>query len=189
MFDLTASLLEANKPYERTKGRYNASELWGITHTDWNGNPYLTPEMWVENKQKEFPQVFRMWEGSNKHKAIQELFQYDQQLKDYEIEKKIEYKVNDNITLVAKADAIKDDILEIKTTNEVLYKAKPSHIYQLKLYLSIFEKPNGYIVQPIIRGDKLLLNIIGSSKRDDIFFKKECDKLIEFHKKVCLINK
>ena len=172
--DLTDTLLTIQKHRPRILGRFSTSDVWAIR------NGYLTPENYFKEEVKDFSQAFKMWNGTWRHNQVQEL------LKElgYEIELKIEHKTPD-FTLVGKIDAIKDDIiLEIKTSTELLPKAKSWHIEQLKIYLSLFEKEKGVIVQPITQGNKLILKEIGIVKRDNKFFEKVLTDLREFQTKL-----
>lgn len=169
MIDLTAKLLEIQAFKPPIIGRYHISGLWGVL------NHYDTPEQFIKGKTIDLQTAFKMKMGTLKHELIQEL------LPDWEIEKKTEYKYKDFI-LVGKCDAIKDDtILEIKTSDKVMPEAKRWHIWQVKMYLSMFKKERGIIVQPTITNSKLLLREIGRVKREDKWFMGELTKIEKLH--------
>jgi hypothetical protein len=85
-------------------------------------------------------------------------------------------------TLVGKCDGINDEhILEIKTSDTVMSEAKPWAKYQAKIYCSMFERPFAVVMQPVWKGDKLILKRLAEVKRDEVFFATEMVKLREFH--------
>ena len=119
-----------------------------------------------------------MWQGTWKHEQIQQL------LEGYECEIKKEFEL-EGLTIVGKADAInKEEILEIKTTDKVLEKAKSWHTEQLTWYLYMFGRQKGRIVQPVKTSDKLYLKVIGEVKRNDKLVERQIKKLKEFHEKL-----
>lgn len=172
--DLTPILLEQYKKKPRDISRFNVSDCWAIIHG------YTSPQQFLEGEKMDFPNAFRCWQGTWKHNQLEELLKG----LGYEVEVKLEHKTP-NFTLVGKVDAIKDDtILEIKTSTELLPKAKSWHEEQVKIYLSLFKKEKGIIVQPIITNNKLILKEIGIVRKDDIFFKKVLGELEEFNNKL-----
>ncbi len=181
MIDLTDELLKwGNKKKERIVGRYSVSELWGLlTINSRTGKPYTSPKEWLNPSSKTFQSCFKMWEGTMKHKAVEELLPETWKT---EIKKEYQYK---DITLVGQIDALsKDTVLEIKTSADLMFEAKPWHLYQLRIYLSLFEKPKGIIVQPIIKKNMIFLKTIGKIEKDDKWFNKQLELLDRFHKKM-----
>ena len=175
--DLTQALLNSCKHHERTPARYSVSDLYGIV------NGYLTPQTWLYGRPVKLHEAFRMWQGRGKHRQVQEL------LTDWQIEVKKEY-LFEELTLVGVVDAINEDcILEIKTSESVMAKAKEWHKYQARIYCSMFERPLAHVMQPVIKGQRLYLKNLGSVERDDEFFKEQLQLLNKFHKKLCLGKK
>ena len=172
MIDLTPRLRELYGEKKRKLGRYNASEIWAID------KGYLKPENYLKKEILDFKSIFRMWQGTWKHKQVEEL------LEGWKLERKTEY-AHENWTLVGKADGLKDNqVLEIKTSTTLFDKAKSWHEYQVKLYCSLFLKEEGIICQPVIKGNSLILKIIGTVKRDDKWFLRVIEKIDKFHNQV-----
>ena len=168
-FDLTDSLLRNYQGRPKTIGRYSVSDVWAIE------KGYLTVEKFLKGEENDFGSCFRMWQGRAKHTQAQEL------LEGYEMETKKEYPHNE-WTLVGKVDAINaEHILEIKTAEKVLDKPKAWHEYQGKLYCTMFERDICYIVQPIVKGERVILKTLGEVKRDDEWFNKKLTIIDIFH--------
>jgi hypothetical protein len=177
MIDLTSKLLEKQKARPVEIGRYSVSRLWGVL------NGYCLPGEFLKGEKIDFKSALNMRLGTLKHDLVQEL------LPDWELEVKKEYKHKDWI-LVGKCDATQDDtILEIKTSDKVIEKAKRWHEWQVKMYLGMFDKENGIIVQPVIKPNRLLLKEIGSVKKNNDWFIKELGKIDELHKELVLLKK
>ena len=175
--DLTNLLLSKYKSRPREIGKFHVSDVWAIN------NGYLKTEEFLTGKENKLPDCFNMWQGVGKHRQIQELFEG---LEEYEIEKRAEYQPKEyKWYLVGKADLLtKDEVIEIKTSKNLLDKAKRWHIDQVKIYCSIFDRPKGLIVQPIIKPKSIELKEIGVVKRDEKWFLKEMAKLNEFYDKI-----
>lgn len=170
--DITALLLKNYAPKPGEIGKYNASAIWGII------NGYTSAEEFLKGKGFSFQEAIRCWQGTSKHEQIQNLFK---DLDGYEIEKRAEYKYKDFI-IVGKADLLtKDKVIEIKTSTEIIPKAKSWHIFQTKLYCVLFDRPQGLIVQPIINPHTIELKEIGIVKQDLDWFKKQMELLDNFH--------
>ena len=179
MIDLTDKILKyGNNRKDRIIGRYSVSDLWGLlTINSYTGKPYTSIQEWLDGKKNTFDGCFKMWQGSWKHKQIQDL------MKDcgYMIEVKKEYKLN-NFMIVGMVDLMNEDtILEIKTSDELITTAKRWHIWQVKMYLSIFQRDKGIIFQPVIKPNKLLLKELGVVKRNDSWFDGEIIKIEKLH--------
>ena len=170
--DLTELFLEKQKHRPIKMGRYHISRLWGLL------NGYTTPEEYLKGEIVDFQSALRMRMGTLKHDLIQEL------LDGWEIEQKKEYKHKDFI-LVGKCDAInKTDILEIKTSDKIINTSKRWHDWQVRMYLSMFKRENGIIVQPVVQRNKLLLREIGKIRRNDKWFKLELAKIETLHRRL-----
>jgi len=164
--------MELYPPKKGKVGRYNCSSLWGIVYG------YLSPEQFINGEEIDFKSALRMYNGTHDHEKTQKL------LKGYECEIKKEYEI-DGITLVGKVDAInKEEILEIKTSDKVFENAKRWHIYQGKIYCTLFNMPVCYIVQPVYTDTELYLKVVGEAKRNDSWFAKQIKILKEFHQQV-----
>lgn len=176
IIDLTDSLLRSCGHKPPQKNRYSVSSVWGIL------NGYTSVDEFLNGKPVDFNAAMRMSNGRAKHAQIQELLPTDK----YEIEKKCELSDPPYaFTLVGRADFMDGKtVYEIKTTSSVLEKAKPWHIVQLKLYCTMFRRETGVVVQPVVKGERLILNELGTVKRNDEWFKKQMDKLSEFNERV-----
>lgn len=175
--DLTPFLLKHYTQKPREINRFNVSQIWGIV------NNYTSVKEFLEGKPNNFISCFRMWEGTSKHKQIQMLFEG---LEEYQIEKKIEFKPPKyDWILVGKADLLtKDSVIEIKTSADLMPKAKPWAEYQTRIYLSLFKRPTGLICQPIIKGNGIFLKEIGAVKKNDKWFIEQLKLLNDFHNKL-----
>ncbi len=162
---------------ERIVGRYSVSELWGLlTINSRTGKPYTSPKEWLNPSSKTFQSCFKMWEGTMKHKAVEELLPETWKT---EIKKEYQYK---DITLVGQIDALsKDAVLEIKTSVDLMFEAKPWAEYQCRAYCSLFGKKKGIIVQPVVKNNQIILKTIGEVERDNKWFARELKKLNSFH--------
>ena len=174
--DLTPALKERLKPYDRKRGRYNSSEIYGITHG------YITPMQWMFPDEREVAGLLRMWNGILVHDHVQRLLPAKQN------EVKKEY-TKDGITLVAKVDhlpleAHDNSVWEIKSSEDEMDKSKPSHDYQSRLYCTIFERPQSKVFQPVQDANGLYLKHLGTIERDDVWFEQEWEKLKQFNYQV-----
>jgi len=173
MIDLTKALYNQFEPKKRVPGRYNASELYGIV------KGYVSAREYLRQEKPDTLSCFRMWQGRWKHSQVQELLGP----LGYTIEPKVEFAYKD-IILVGKADAIKENGMEIKTSNEVLDRAKDWHRFQAKLYCTMFQKETWQIVQPVVTKNRVGLKIIGRVERDDQWFQEQLETLYQFHLEV-----
>lgn len=164
--DLTQQLRQSfESDYVRDKKRISVSKVYALLN-DW------------EDRPADLLGMVRMVEGRSKHEMVQVL------LPDYQHEVKIERPFGDGWVLVGKADCVAEDhILEIKTSREVMTKAKEWHVLQLRLYLTLLEKPVGYIAQPCFTGEKLYLKVLRACKRNDEWFAGIINQLNEKLKK------
>lgn len=173
--DLRPFLRKKMATRARVRGRYNSSELYAITHG------WVTPEQWIDPKEKTMQELMVMWNGIAMHGQIEELLdkQYSEQ------KKEILYK---GITLVGKADYLPphlpDDVWEFKTSVKTMEKAKPWALSQTKLYCSMFNKKRGHVYQPVKNADGLYLKHLGMVERDDRWFERQLEELYQFHLKV-----
>jgi hypothetical protein len=168
--DLTNQLVDYYKISPGKIGRYSVSSVWGIV------NGYTTVSDFLSGQTVTALAALRMSNGRWKHAQVQELLP-----KDFNIETKKEITVHDFV-LVGRVDFMTDDtVYEIKTKSSVMDKAKSWHMYQAKLYCTMFEKNKASILQPIIFNHRLILKNIGNTKRDDQWFSKQMDKLLTFH--------
>lgn len=171
IINLTPKFLEIQTFKPPVIGRYHISGLWGVL------NGYDTVEQFVKGKAIDFPTALKMKMGILKHQLVQEC------LEGWELERKVEFHIpNTNIIIVGKCDAIKGNtILEIKTSDHLISEAKRWHIWQVKMYLPMFNVENGIILQPIVKNG-LFLKSIGEIKKNDKWFNNQLDKIIELHK-------
>lgn len=159
--DLTKKLLELNK-YERKPNRYNVSELYGLL----NGYPQTKPTI---------QDIIRMANGTMKHKWLEQFAEGQT-----EVKKEIDY---DDFVLVGKCDELLDNaVVEYKTSDKVMDKAKPWAVFQVRMYLSMFERPLGIIYQPVIKNNKFILKCLGTTHRNDDWYAEQIDKLKQYVK-------
>lgn len=173
---------------KRKPNRYSCSEIYPIL------NNWITPEQYLFDEEIDFTGAFRMWQGTGKHKQMEELMKF----MGYETEVKKEVQVGD-LTIVGIADYLTEtEVIDFKTSSELYDKAKAWHLAQVKLYCTLFEKEEGVIQQPIYKERKeynrmgklksvpyeLCLKEIGRVKRNDDWFMSQIDKLEEFNSKV-----
>jgi len=156
----------------------------------------MTPEEFLTGVRKPFiDEVTDNWcmlEGTMKHEMIQSLFP------EYEQEIRVEKVVN-GLTIVGKCDIkTPNEIWELKTSWNFMEKAKKTAIFQIKVYLSLFEMEVGRVFQPVettpsrvIKFGKSYKKIenrylkeLGSYKRNDEWFLKEIAKLGVIDKKI-----
>jgi len=162
-------------------GRYSCSKVYGII------KGYTSVEQYIKGEKFEFPAIMRMWNGTSKHKQIEPLLE----LRGYTCEQKVEktfyvpLMTTGEITLTGKCDAINDtEVLEVKTSEKLYQTPKEWHTMQLTLYLSLFNREKGRIVQPVVKKDGLYLKVLGEVKRNEEAFNKIIGKLQEFNLKV-----
>jgi hypothetical protein len=175
-FDITDRLFKKLEEgnHENKIGRYSCSKIWGMI------NGYLKPEDYIKGEEFSVESAVRMQQGTYKHKFLESLFP------DHQTEIKKEYEL-ENFTLVGIADILDlegKNICDFKTSAEIKPEAKPWDILQLVLYLTIFERDKGYILQPRYDKDKMWLEIIGEAERDDKLFDKYIKQLEKYHNKL-----
>ena len=170
MIDLTPYFIESFKR-KRVVGRYSVTDLWAIIHG------YLPPENYLEEESFKVSDIVRMINGTVKHKILEEFL-----IKDgWQIEIKKEFPYED-IVFVGKVDAINDkEILEIKTSDKIIPVGKDWQKLQLKVYLTMFERESGCLVQPVYTNEKIYLKKIDEIKRDDEYVFNVFKKVKEFH--------
>lgn len=177
--NLTTKLQQKMKSRPRIRGRYNASELYGIT-VGFRGQK-TTPTEWMTPQNRSVAEMLKMWNGTGIHNQLEELMGKEH------AEKKVEY-VYKGITLVLKLDFLPphlpDVIWEFKSSDKLMAKSKPWHEYQLRLYLTAFDKRLGVILQPVSNESGLYLKNIGEVTRDDEWFMEQMEKLYQFHLEV-----
>ncbi len=182
MIDLKPALQKYTEERDRPNkvGRYSISQIYAYL------NGWQTPEDFIKGEKLDFTSQFRCFQGTSKHKQIEELMK----LLGYKTEVKKEMKVGD-FTIVGIADYLSDnEVADLKTSAKLYDKAKPWQIFQVKLYCTVFKKDIGKVAQPIYKSNSngeptdFYLKEIGSTKRDDGWFKAKMEKLNKFHNKV-----
>ena len=171
MIDLTPNLLDNYKKKPGVVGRYSCSKIYALLRG------WTSPQQYLEGEIIDFKSAKNMWLGTKKHLMIQELMpEWDQEIN-------LVKKVKD-FEVVGMADLINDDeIIDLKTSLKLI-GAKPWSVHQIRLYLTIFEREKGRLMQPIWKDDKLILKELGVYSRDDDWFNKEMDKLEVIHKQI-----
>jgi len=177
--NLTPLLRKRLAPYPRTLGRYNSSELFGIS------KGWTTPEKWIQQTPFNVTALMAMWNGMIVHDYVQDLLPSECN----EVKKVYshEYAPGQTIELVAKVDHLPNDpfeVWEFKSSKEEHKSAKPGHKYQAKLYCTVHERPLARVFQPVQNERGLFLKEIGVEERDDKWFLEQMDMLSEFHKQV-----
>ncbi len=160
MIDLTEELKKKFVPRDEPANVVHVSSV----HALLNG--------W-EDRPPDFQAMMRMYNGTWKHKMVQELLpQYK-----HEVKKEVPYK---DIILSGTMDCLAEDHgLEIKTSENLISSAKEWYVTQAKLYCSMFEVPHIYIVQPVIRNSKLELKRLRKVGRNDDWYYKTLEKIYE----------
>ena len=172
--DLSKKLLKSinNDGHPKKLHRYSCSNIYALLQ-GWE-----KPETYLEPKTFDFLNAYRMWQGKWKHQQVQSL------MPEYEQEIKVVKEVG-NLTIVGMADLINDEeVIEIKTSEKLHTKAKAWHTHQLKLYLTLFERPTGRVMQPVKTEDGLILKELGTYKRSDSWFEGQVEKLGVIDKKI-----
>ena len=181
MIDLTELLLASHSRGPREIGHYRASDLYAITHG------YLTPEKFLKPDPIDFLGAFRMWQGTWRHKQVQELLEKYGEEK-YEIEPERTISLGEGVTLRGHADALSgsQEVIEIKTSDKVRGQATAGHLYQARVYCSLFDRRVGIVVQPVfVEKDgnpvKVYLKEIGRVEKNEVWFQQQLEKLRAFH--------
>ncbi len=188
--DLKPVLVEESNENQRQGevGRYSISQIYAMLEG------WTTPEDFINGEIMSFSQAFNCWYGTGKHTQIEQLLKR----LGYETEIKKEYDCGD-FKIVGRCDFLNEQMVgDLKTSIELIGKAKKWSLFQVKLYCSVFEKEYGVIYEPIIKKEQtynkmgypktevvdFYLQDIGRTKRNDDWFKKQLIKLGEFHEKV-----
>jgi len=189
--DLSKPIKNFKKKKPGVPGRYSAGDVYAIIQG------WLTPEQFITGNRPPFMDELtdncNMLNGIYAHEKVQSL------LPQYKHESKIVYEYK-GITIVGKFDTdTGEEIWDYKTSRELVDIAKPLAISQLRIYLTIFERPIGRIYEPRERSkkvffchkwrDKILrvwLEEIGEVKRNDACVFKQLEKVVEFDKQVKL---
>lgn len=176
---MTPLLRKRLAPYPRKVGRYNSSELFGIS------KGWVTPEKWIQQTHFNVTSLMAMWNGMIVHDYIQDLLPSECN----EVKKVYEHKIDDETTiqLVAKVDHLPlhvHEVWEFKSSKNINNTAKPGHKYQAKLYCTTHERPLARVYQPVQNDKGLFLKEIGVEIRDDVWFVEQMDMLANFHKEV-----
>jgi len=208
--DLTPYMLEGMVERKRKLGRYSASEIykmitpglpWGLSASKFFEQETITPEA-----------AMRMMSGIITHEQVQRFLDPEKNENKMEVfykgsgdyfrvfnrkheeeltgEQENE-KVKSRFTLVGRADHLPDEdcVWEIKTSDKPMSKSKPWHNHQVKLYCTMFERSKGYVLQPIMESDRLVLKTVGMVERDDEWFEREMVKLLNYHERLeMLVN-
>lgn len=177
--DITPMLQNKLGKKYRKVGRYSVSDLYAIQAR------WLTPETWLHPEAPDFRGLLNMWNGIIVHEKIQMLYPTEC------CEIKVEYKYKD-IVLVGKCDYLpkdSDELIDFKTSMQVIEKKKPWSIHQIKCYLTMFNRKIGILYQPIVKGEKIILKDVGQTERDDIWFEKQLEALYRFHERVVALQK
>lgn len=183
IIDLTEVLLKRynDNPKINVVGRYSVSKLWSMM------NGYLKVENYTKPEPVNFEGAMNMWQGTHKHVQVQELLdEYDKEIK---IVKKIEY-IGGDFEIVGMCDAINPEHgLELKTSQKLHSSAKRWHVYQAKIYCTMFEREIFKVVQPVRTKERIYLNVLEEVKRNDSWFNKEMQKLGAYHEQLKLYEK
>ena len=148
MIDLTDKLMELYQPRERDPMRVSVTQIHALLN-GWEDRPIGVPE------------AIRMFNGTIRHKIVEEL------LPKYEKEVKVEYPYKD-IVVVGMADLVAEDhLIELKTSANVMDKAKEWHYTQAVIYNTIFEKDYTLIMQPVHTYRKFYLKRLRKVGRND----------------------
>jgi len=168
--DLTEELFKKFGNKKRKIGRYNVSDLYAIK-AGWT-----KIEDWFSPQEMTLEQLKRVWAGTVNHNFIEGFLEKDR------VEQKIVYKYKD-IEIVGKADWLPDDdnVVDFKTSDTIIKNAKEWQLHQVRIYCTLFQRKYGHIMQPVIKDDRFVIKLIGTTERDDVWFEKEMEKLYAFH--------
>lgn len=142
----------------------------------------MTLKEFVYGEETKPLSTYVMDSGTKKHEMIEGYLKDD-----YLMEQPIRKEVN-GITITGTADMIKGDtIYDLKTSFNML-KCKEDYLYQVTLYLSLFDKQHGKIVQPIRSAIdfkkpddfRVYLKTLGTCERDDEWFNQQVLLLKDF---------
>jgi hypothetical protein len=157
---------------ERKLGRYFATDIERIIKGE------LTPENFFSKPEISLEDAKMMITGIGFELMLKEIF--EKAKIDFEYQKKAEYQLNDEITLVAKTDFyFKDFILETKFLFKDIKKIPIKYTYQLECQSRIFGNPV-YLGCFTIPFDLKIIPYFPDSKR----WKKIKNVLFDFHEKL-----
>lgn len=165
--DITKQILESYQQKNKI-GRYSVSKIWGIL------NGYLTPEQYIKGETITLEDILRMNDGTMKHNFLEKYAKGQTEVKK-------EYDCGDFIIVGKVDELLPDKVIEYKTSEKLYDKPKSWHIDQVKIYLTMFERPLGIIYQPKIIKGRFILDTLGTTKRDDKWFQEQINKLRQFH--------
>lgn len=174
--DLTPLFEKKFAPYPRKLGRYSVSDVWAIL------NGYKTPEEFWNQPTPDTESILRMWNGMVIHAQVQGVLEEAR----CEVKREMQHK---HLTIVGKADYLPEGDIgwEFKTSEKAINKSKPWHEWQSKFYATMFERPEWAILQPIVKGGRIMLKEIGRVKRNDEWVKEKLTELELFHAEVVII--
>jgi hypothetical protein len=170
LIDITEKLRSPPKKREPLN-KFRISEGYDII------KGHISMKKFVEGEEVKPISRYIMDKGTHKHQMIQEYLKDD-----YEMEVPVKVET-EGIILSARVDMVKDEVIEIKTSDKLL-EEKDKYIWQLKMYLSMLKKERGKVVQPIIIGDRIYLNVLSEVKRDDEWYNKQIILLKDYYNKV-----
>ena len=179
MIDLTPGLKKKYTPWIRKVGRYSVTDLYDIVHGNLTVKNFFKPSSFTQSS------MYYMWKGKWDHMKAQDLLIE----LGYEIEIKKEKKINDWV-VVGRADCLQlDEVIEIKTSKNIL-KPNPHHVFQTRIYCTLFEKKDGYIYQPMYKPltHELYMRLVKKVQRDDAWAEEQFIKVDEFHNKLLTIS-
>ena len=177
--DITEKLRDPAQPRDPLN-KFRVSECYDIV------NGYKSMKEFVYGKECDPIWRYVMDSGTKKHEMIEKYLE-----KDYTMEQKGKKEFGE-IVLSGTADMIGgDEILDLKTSFNIL-EGKEKYLYQVRMYLSLFDKQKGRIVQPVIKGlnyknpkgFRVYLKTIGETTRDDRWFSEQILLLTEYYHKV-----
>jgi len=169
--DLTDKILSDYSGNRNKIGRYSVSKIWGIL------NGYLTPEQYIKGEDFTLEAILRMNDGTMKHKFLEKYA-----IGETEIKKVFDCR---DFVIVGKVDELTDEaVIEYKTSTKLYDKPKSWHSFQLRMYLTMFERPLGIIYQPKIINGRFILDTLGTSRRNDTWFWEQINKLNKFHEEL-----
>jgi hypothetical protein len=175
-----AILKKYNEPRERKLGRYSATDVYKIKRGE------LTPENFFKPKPIDMKGVKNIFRGyayeSQLLKEFNELGVEQERNGDCQL--KIEYKINEEITLVMKPDFVLPMVaLETKAPNKLKDEIPLWYTDQCEIQYRLLNKKIVMVFINTNDNEYPLLNGV-EYKPSDIRWKNICECIINYHKKV-----
>ena len=170
-----------SKQYSRTLGRYSASDVYKIK------KGYLNSKNFFKIEQLDMKGLKNIWRGIGlEDKLLKDFYEMGIPMERNEQggQIKIEYKINDEITLVMKPDFVLEKfVLETKSPNKIYDEIPPWYKYQCEIQYRLLNKPVYLTIINIYDNDDPLLIPIKYEPNEELW--QEIQSLIvKFHERL-----